>query len=443
MIAAYRALAAGKRDVALRPWLFRIAHNESLRVRRGRLTQAEPSEMDWVSGMEAAPHERAELREDVAVLWRDMAHLPAEPRSALVLRELSGLSHDAIAAVLTTSQAHVKQLIYEARQSLLEFRQGREAACGEVRRRLSDGDGRILRGRRVQAHLRACGGRRDFRAALSERPRQLASFAPVLPVAVAGRILSATVGSGGAGSAALAGSWTAAAGGGASAATVGVKVAVVVAAAITGGALVVLPHGSDDPAPSRPAAAHSGASVLPPVGAAGPRVAAAHRTPIAPPAPLRLARRVAIRDTASAATRSAGAGGASGSLLAGSVASPAPARAEGIPSVGGAVAPAADPGPSPAGAIPGGADPSPAATAGDGSATTGVDASAVRGQPAPQSPAPRTSAGNASAASGSGPDDGLGDENDGYARARGQGAGPAHGGTPPGQGGTPPGQGAT
>ena len=115
---------------------------------------------------------------------------------ALVLRELNGLSHAEIGVVLELSVAAVKQSIFEARSALLCCREGREMACDDVRRMLSDGDGRVLRGRGVRAHLRTCTGCRRFRADLDARPRALRALAPPLPVGTAAALFAQLVGGG-------------------------------------------------------------------------------------------------------------------------------------------------------------------------------------------------------------------------------------------------------
>ncbi len=80
--------------------------------------------------------------------------------------------------------------------------------CETVRRAISDGDGRVLRGRRIGAHLRGCAGCRDFRAAIDTRTTDLRALAPPLPAAAAtamlARLLAHGTGGGHAGAAAAA-----------------------------------------------------------------------------------------------------------------------------------------------------------------------------------------------------------------------------------------------
>ena len=108
--------------------------------------------------------------------------------------------------MLDSSPRAVKQTIFEARASLGECDEGRDMACAEIQRMLSDADGRVLRGRRVRAHLRSCRSCRQFKAALAQRPSDLALLAPPLPAAAGAALLTAV----GGGAAATAGAGAAA-----------------------------------------------------------------------------------------------------------------------------------------------------------------------------------------------------------------------------------------
>ena len=144
----------------MRPWLFRIAHNEAVGVLRRRTTTCA---LDEQFGDAAAVEDRVFEREALRVLQADLAGLTEGQRGSMVLCELNGLGHDEIADVLGTSPAAARQAVFEARSVLLSCREGRDTARADIRRTLSDGDGRVLRGRRVQAHLLSCGGCRAFR----------------------------------------------------------------------------------------------------------------------------------------------------------------------------------------------------------------------------------------------------------------------------------------
>lgn len=108
---------------------------------------------------------RAELRE----LIDDLGLLTARQRSALVMRELSGLSFEKIGLALEVSPEGAKQAVYEARCALQDLREGRLLDCAEVRTKISADDRRMLRGRRVRSHLRACAGCREFEYEIRSR----------------------------------------------------------------------------------------------------------------------------------------------------------------------------------------------------------------------------------------------------------------------------------
>ena len=154
MFSAYRALAAGKVPKSFPAWLTTIARNECfdmIRARRG----VEPLLVEVAAGGETLP-ERVERRERIDTLKRDLVELPEAQRRALVLRGVGDLSHAEIARLLGGTPTEMRTLVHEARSSLAEFEAGRELDCDMVRERISSGDGRALRARRVRAHLRAC-----------------------------------------------------------------------------------------------------------------------------------------------------------------------------------------------------------------------------------------------------------------------------------------------
>ena len=276
MVKALRALPGERRRIELKPWLYRIAHNESVEVlRRRRPVEELDPELSAGAGDLA---EDAEARERLRGLLADLDQLPERQRGALVMRELSGLGYAEIAAALGTSPAVARQTLYEARLSLRQMDAGREMECDAVTRALSDADGRVARRRDIRAHLRACPDCRLFRDELESRSGDLAALSPLPAVAAAG-LLQGLLGGGGASGAAGAGLGGAAAGGAAkslgasvavkSAATVAVVATVGVGVADRGGVVDVTPwNGGAGKAPEeRPAGADvsapSGASVAP------------------------------------------------------------------------------------------------------------------------------------------------------------------------------------
>lgn len=252
---ALGALQSEQRDFELRPWLFRITHNEAIsRLRKERPTTELPEALP--SGAPTVA-DQLDDRSRLDTLWTDLQALPDRQRQSLVLRELSGLSHEEIAAVTESTPRAVKQTIFEARRALADCEEGRAMVCDDVQRQLSDGDGRVRRGRRMQAHLRSCRDCRTFDRALNERPADLRMLAPALPLATATALFaqlvpgaklatgagSATAGAAGAaatgGLSTVAGSWSLSALGGALATKTAVIAATTVAAVGATGAVVV------------------------------------------------------------------------------------------------------------------------------------------------------------------------------------------------------------
>lgn len=201
MMKVLRALPGEEREIELKPWLYRIAHNESIDLLRRR------RETRQLDAEQAAPGygltEDAATRERLRRLLADIQELPDRQREVLVMRELAGLGFDEIGGALETSSGTVRQTLYEARLSLRQMEEGREMGCDEVTRALSDGDGRVIRRRDVRAHLRACTGCRGFREEIKGRRQDLAALSPLPAVAAAG-MLQGLVGSQAAGGTGLA-----------------------------------------------------------------------------------------------------------------------------------------------------------------------------------------------------------------------------------------------
>jgi RNA polymerase sigma factor (sigma-70 family) len=183
---ALAALQRGQRDAPLRPWLFRIAHNESISLLRRRLPSAEQIELEQCTAG-SSTEELVQTRARLAQLVRDLQDLPERQRGALVMRELSGLSHEEIAIALETTPGAAKQAIFDAREALAEFAEGRAMGCEQARRALSAGDRRVLRGRRLRAHMASCDGCAAFAAAIPARRAELRMLAPpIAPLAATG-----------------------------------------------------------------------------------------------------------------------------------------------------------------------------------------------------------------------------------------------------------------
>ena len=194
MLKVMQALPGESREIALRPWLYRIAHNEAIALLRQRQPSAALSD-EAANLTDALPEHRVQERERLRHLVADLRSLPDRQRGALLMRELNDVDYSAIGAAFGTSSAVARQTVYEARVALQEMAEGREMTCESIRQALSDGDGRVLRGRKLRAHLRECQGCRDFRDGIRQRRTYLAALAPPLPALAAAGLLQSILGS--------------------------------------------------------------------------------------------------------------------------------------------------------------------------------------------------------------------------------------------------------
>ena len=226
---AHSALVARGRPDEVRPWLYTIARNRCLSMLSARRPEAVPAEdaEPAVEGLGAAVEQRADLR----ALLGDIAQLPEDQRSALVLSELADLSHEEIAGVIDVPKAKVKALVHQARSRLMAEREARELPCEQVRERLSTARGGELRRGPLRRHLAVCEPCRDYRDAVREQRVALGLVLPVVPSAGLKEAVLGMFGGGGGGAlAALTGG-----------SGLGAKLAigVVVAGGASGGAVAV------------------------------------------------------------------------------------------------------------------------------------------------------------------------------------------------------------
>jgi RNA polymerase sigma factor (sigma-70 family) len=194
MANALRSLPGETRTIELRPWLYRVAHNESISILRRRQPAIELD--DGHLSREPEVDVAFEARERLRALVADLNSLPERQRSALIMRELGGLAHEEIAGALGGSEGAARQAVYEARVALQELEEGRLMDCEPARRALSDRDGRVLRGRKLRAHLRSCQGCRDFQSAIDSRRADLELLAPPLSAVAASGLLAGALGGG-------------------------------------------------------------------------------------------------------------------------------------------------------------------------------------------------------------------------------------------------------
>ena len=115
-VKAYEAMRRDAATLQLRPWLYRIAHNNALNALRDRgLRHAELD--DRLDGVER-PDQALERAQGLRELLVAVQALPARQRDAILLRELEGRSYEEIAVALGVTDGAVRQLLNRARHSL-------------------------------------------------------------------------------------------------------------------------------------------------------------------------------------------------------------------------------------------------------------------------------------------------------------------------------------
>ncbi|HEY2601838.1 MAG TPA: sigma-70 family RNA polymerase sigma factor [Thermoleophilaceae bacterium] len=217
--ASYRAIVADEREILVRPWLYRIARNMCLKHlgKRRPATDGGVEEMDIAAASSTV--EAVHMREDLRQIVGDVRELPETQRTALLMREIDGLSYEQIAGAMERSVPGVKSLLVRARVSLAEAAQGRLLSCEVVHvelRHASEGFARLSGpARRHARHCELCG---TYQAELGvSRRAAAAAFLPLAPAALVKALLSRF----GAGAAAGSGAASAGATGGAAGATSG------------------------------------------------------------------------------------------------------------------------------------------------------------------------------------------------------------------------------
>ena len=113
---AYDALRASEGEMQLRPWLYRIAHNQSLNALRDRSLGHEQLD-ETIDGVQR-PDQALEHNEKLRDVLGAVSALPERQRDAIVLREMEGRSYDEIASEMGVTGGAVRQLLNRARGTL-------------------------------------------------------------------------------------------------------------------------------------------------------------------------------------------------------------------------------------------------------------------------------------------------------------------------------------
>jgi RNA polymerase sigma-70 factor (ECF subfamily) len=127
-IKAYRALPNFRGDSAFYTWLYRIAINtaKNFLVAQGRRPPDEGVDVQTAEQMDvgvrlkehATPEDYALQDELAKTVWEAIDALPEDLRTAIMLRELEGLSYEEIAKAMSCPVGTVRSRIFRAREAI-------------------------------------------------------------------------------------------------------------------------------------------------------------------------------------------------------------------------------------------------------------------------------------------------------------------------------------
>jgi RNA polymerase sigma-70 factor (ECF subfamily) len=121
---AYRALPQFEGRSQFFTWVYRMAVNRSLNVRRDRARRGEDTlddprlELAVAVDARSNPGREAELRQTYARLLRALDSLPIEMRTTVILVSLQGMSHGEVAVIQNLSEGTIAWRMHEARRRL-------------------------------------------------------------------------------------------------------------------------------------------------------------------------------------------------------------------------------------------------------------------------------------------------------------------------------------
>jgi RNA polymerase sigma factor (sigma-70 family) len=193
-VRAYGALRANDREVSLRAWLYRVAHNRCIDELR-RPAPPPPETFELIRPPEHDPIAITERRESLRRLVADVRRLPEQQRSALLMREIGGMSYDDVAAALAVSMPAVKSLLVRARVGLAASAEARDTACIQIREELAGAHERGVRASGLaRRHLHECDDCTAYRKELRATHKRFAALVPVVgPAALLAKVTPAAL----------------------------------------------------------------------------------------------------------------------------------------------------------------------------------------------------------------------------------------------------------
>jgi RNA polymerase sigma-70 factor (ECF subfamily) len=121
---AYRALPQFEGRSQFFTWVYRMAVNRSLNVRRDRARRGEDTlddprlELAVTVDTRSDPGRATELRQTYARLLRALDSLPIDMRTTVILVSLQGMSHGEVAVIQNLSEGTIAWRMHEARRRL-------------------------------------------------------------------------------------------------------------------------------------------------------------------------------------------------------------------------------------------------------------------------------------------------------------------------------------
>jgi RNA polymerase sigma-70 factor (ECF subfamily) len=115
---AFAAVNSFRAGSNFRAWLFRIAHNNFVNMRRSVRMNRQPLAVDMVEDVRG-PVRDTLTKEALKLIAEAVAKLPVDFRSALVLRVEQGLSFADVAEVMGITEETARWRVFKARQKLM------------------------------------------------------------------------------------------------------------------------------------------------------------------------------------------------------------------------------------------------------------------------------------------------------------------------------------
>jgi RNA polymerase sigma-70 factor (ECF subfamily) len=146
---AYRALPQFEGRSQFFTWVYRMAVNRSLNVRRDRARRGEDTlddprlELAVAVDARSNPGREAELRQTYARLLRALDSLPIDMRTTVILVSMQGMSHGEVAVIQNLSEGTIAWRMHVARRRLTaamapERRQRKRELSDDLTRALSE-----------------------------------------------------------------------------------------------------------------------------------------------------------------------------------------------------------------------------------------------------------------------------------------------------------------